>query len=147
MGKPFRFKLEKVLQFRRQAEEQAQQDLARARSRLREQEERLEGLLQALADHEASRFGNAEMTQADLWLWENYHRGLSQDVESSRVRRNRLAEEVERARAALIEKAKDRKVMEKLKEQQAEKHAREEQALEEKENDEVATILHGYRAF
>lgn len=68
MGKPFVFRLEKVLEYRRQLEDQARMTLASAQARHKAQEEVLRDVETRLADHVERGFG-AKATQADIWLW------------------------------------------------------------------------------
>lgn len=142
MSKPFRFKLERVLDFRRQAEEQAMMALSRAREEVRLQEAEVLRLESDLAAHERTYYDKPDMSAAELWLWRQYKERLLLDLSQSRARLADLEARAEKARKVLVEKAKDRKIMEKLKTRQAETHAREERLQEQKEYDEMSTILY-----
>lgn len=145
MTKPFRFKLDKVLDFRRQAEDQAKLALAKAQERLLMERRILEALLREREEREAAFAARRDWQAADLWLWENWRRRLKLDMERAQGRIRICETEVERARAELVSRAKDRKILETLKEKQAVRHVREAQAVEQKGYDENSTILFGYK--
>lgn len=144
MTKPYRFKLEKVLDFRRQAEDQAKLALAKAQERLEAERLALQGLLREREEREAAFAASRDWQAADLWLWEGWRKRLKLDMERCQGRIRMCETEVERARNELINRAKERKLLEKLKEKQAVRHAREAQAVEQKGYDEISTILFGY---
>jgi len=138
--KPFKFRLERVLDYRRQLEEQAKMELAKV---LRERD-----LLQAkLAnlemryDEQNWRMAEAKsMTAAELWLWRTYKERLEGELEETRFAVERIEIEVARCRRQAVERAKERKLLEKLKSTQAVKYVREQNLSEQKEFDEMATI-------
>ncbi|WFS62202.1 flagellar export protein FliJ [Pseudodesulfovibrio thermohalotolerans] len=139
MSKPFRFKLDKVLDYREQLEEQARGALARARAARDAQAEVLRGLEERLEAHlaaEAESHGSAN----DMWLWRQYKDALSQDVAIARVDLQGLELKLQRCRTEAVERSRDKKLLEKLKQTQAKRHHDRENAREEKENDETATL-------
>lgn len=142
MPKPFVFKLQKILEYRHQLEEQAMMALAKARQQYQEYKEHLDRLRGRLEQHEASYFSKPDMTTADLWLWRNFKERLLQDIAHAELQLNQLANKVERAREEAIAKAKDRKLLEKLKTNQAEAYVKEELLKEQKSYDEMSTILY-----
>lgn len=143
---PFRFKLEKVLDFRRQAEDQAKMALASARRKLAESRERLAALEREREEREAAYAQLGDLSAADLWLWRRYRERLVLDIGQA-VARIKLDEtNVERARLDLVARATDRKLLEKLKQQQATRHVRDDHAQEQKDYDELSTIRHGREA-
>ncbi|EPR43923.1 flagellar export protein FliJ [Desulfovibrio sp. X2] len=145
MSKPFRFKLEKVLEFRRQAEDQAKMALAKAKERLDAERRALDSLLREREEKEKAFAAVKSLSAADLWLWRRFRERLKLDMERVQGRIRNFESEVERARAELVTRAKERKLLDKLKEQQAVRHAKEAQALEQKSYDEVSTILFGHQ--
>ncbi len=144
MTRPFRFKLDKVLEFRRQAEDQAKLALSKAQARLAAERQALDVLARERAEREAAFAARKDWQTADLWLWERWRERLKLDTERCQGRIRTCETEVERARAEVVNRAKERKLLEKLKEKQAVRHAREAQAVEQKGYDEISTILFGY---
>lgn len=140
MAKPFHFKLDKVLDFRRQREEQAMLVLAEAQRRYRDQAARLDGLRRRLARAEAEFFGRDEYTPADMWLWRTYKQAADLDIKAAEAELQRLAKELQKARTEVIARAKDRKLLEKLKENQAKRYDQETRLAEQKEFDESSTL-------
>lgn len=139
MGKSFAFKLEKVLDYREQLEEQAKAELAQAKTVRDAQAARLADLESRLADH-MTKLEASRKTANDMWLWRQYKEALEQDISVARLKLNSLELNLQRCRAQAVERSKDKKLLEKLKSTQAKKHHEEESAREEKENDEMATI-------
>ncbi|EGB15259.1 flagellar export protein FliJ [Pseudodesulfovibrio mercurii] len=139
MARPFHFKLDKVLDYREQLEEQARGALARAQVARDAQADRLADLERRLAAHLAAQ-AESRTSANDMWLWRQYRDALSQDVSIARVELNGLELKLQRCRAEAVERSKDRKLLEKLKQTQAKRHHDQENAREEKENDEMATL-------
>lgn len=137
--RPFRFKLEKVLDYRGQLEDQARMALANAQAAHRAQEAYLEDLSGKLHAH-ISKQQESMRSEGDLWLWRQYKDALEDDIAAARVKLRELASKLQKARAEAIRRSKDRKLLEKLKENQARKHHEAENLREQKENDEMATI-------
>ncbi|MBF0480136.1 MAG: flagellar export protein FliJ [Desulfovibrionaceae bacterium] len=138
--KPFKFRLEKVLEYRRQLEEQAKMELAKALrerdllcARVKDLEARFEELTERMAEA-------VSMTSAELWLWRTYKERLATELEEARFAVARIEIEVARCRKHAVERAKERKLLEKLKSTQAVKYVREQNLREQKEFDEMATI-------
>lgn len=137
---PFHFKMQKVLDYRGQLEEEARVQLANAeRLRLREEERavRLKGLL---TDQEVKLYRDITLSSGERWLLENFVKGLRADLASTVMRLRSLTQAVADARSVLQERAKDRKLLEKLKERQKEYYVHEERLKEQRTNDETATL-------
>jgi flagellar FliJ protein len=139
MPKPFRFKLDKVLDYREQLEEQAKGALARAKAARDAQAEKLAGLEARLAAHLDTE-AESRRSANDMWLWRQYKDALSQDISIARVELNSLELKLQRSRTEAVERSRDKKLLEKLKQTQAKRHHDQENAREEKENDEMSTI-------
>jgi len=139
MPKPFEFKLDKVLDYRGQLEEQAKGALARAK-------DAYDAQAAVVADMKARHVAHMDnesksrKSSNDMWLWRQYKEALEQDISIARMELNSLDLKLQRCRMEAVERSKERKLLEKLKETQAKKHHEEENAREEKENDEMATI-------
>jgi len=139
MPKPFKFKLDKVLDYREQLEEQAKAALASARAARDAQANMVAGFEERLATHLA-REGESRKSSNDMWLWRQYKEALEQDISIARIKLNSLELKLQQCRTQAVERAREKKLLEKLKSTQAKKHHDEESAREEKENDEMATI-------
>ncbi len=139
MSKPFHFKLEKVLDYRGQLEEQAKAALAAAQAKHDRQAELVNGLRDRLAAH-MDRQAESNKSANDMWLWRQYKDALEQDISREQYRLSELELKLHQARQEAVARSKDKKLLEKLKETQAKKHHEEENAREEKENDEMATL-------
>lgn len=139
MPKPFRFKLEKVLDYRGQLEEQAKAALASAQAEYDAQVAVVNDLRNKQAAHIAKE-KESQKSANDMWLWRQYKQALEQDLGKAEYRMSELELNLHRMRQVAVERSKDRKLLEKLKETQAKKYHAEESAREEKENDEMATL-------
>ena len=141
MAKPFSFKLEKVLDYRAQLEEQAKGELAKAKRIFDAQREAVAGLEARYAEHRA-REVESRKTVNDMWLWRQFDEAIKRDLAHERSVLQTLELKLQQRREEAVERSKDRKLLEKLKETQARKYHEEASAREEKENDEMAAIRH-----
>jgi flagellar FliJ protein len=146
MVKPFAFKLDKVLDYREQLEEQAKAALLKAKADRDAQAARMAEMETSLVAHMAKE-KESRRTSNDMWLWRQYKEALEQDISIARLELNSLELNLQRCRAQAVERSKDKKLLEKLKSTQAKKHHEEESAREEKENDEMATIRYESKDF
>lgn len=137
---PFKFKMQKVLDYRRQLEEEAKVKLANAQANLRQCQERLQALLATL--EEANAKSCEVMQSAERWLHDQYVKGLRADHATLALQERMLAQIAEEARRHLATCAVDRKMLDKLKERQKIQHVRAELKQELNFNDEIATIRH-----
>lgn len=136
----FRFKLQKVLDYREQMEEEAKVRLAEATMRHDEAARALENATAAL---EAERYKQANdplMTAADRWVSDQYIKGLTTDVQMAGMQERMTAQMMEDARKLLATRALDRQMLDKLKERQKRNYQHEERQKEQQFNDEIATI-------
>lgn len=141
MAKPFVFRLEKVLEYRRQLEDQARMALAEAQARHDAQQKLLAEVEAMLAAHMEQGFGDAA-TQADIWLWMRYREALERDVAAAIVELDRLASILQNCRQEAVLRSREKKLLEKLKDRQAGKHHVAANLEEQKEFDEMATLRH-----
>jgi flagellar FliJ protein len=139
MAQPFAFRLEKVLEYRRQLEDQARMALAQAQARHDSQKQLLADVTTRLAAHLERGFGKSA-TQADIWLWMQYRDALDKDIATARAELERLALILQTCREEAVLRSRERKLLEKLKDRQAKKHHVAENLKEQKEFDEMATI-------
>jgi len=146
MPKPFSFKLEKVLDYRGQLEEQAKAALASAQAQYDAQVLVVEDLNGRLKAH-MGKEKESQKSANDMWLWRQYKSALEQDISQARYRLSELELNLHRRRQEAVERSRDKKLLEKLKQTQAKKHHEEQSAREEKENDEMATIRYESKDF
>ncbi len=143
MARPFHFKLEKILEYRRQVEDQAKLALSQAR-RVKEEQAtlvaRLDLDLQACLRELSAK---KQLSQADLWLWSSYRERLALDKKQAETKLIQLERMVDTRQRELVTKAMERKLLEKLRSKQAEKHGHDEQRKEQNEFDETATLRYG----
>jgi len=138
--RPFRFPMQRILDFRRQEEEQAQLALARAESellRVRTRIEEVQAELSTAFEHLAS---SANLEANQFWIWNRYRDRLQFDLESLRSEWHETDQKVNTCRQDLIGKAKERKKLERLRDNQMIQHHHEELDREQKEIDEMATL-------
>ena len=136
----FRFKLQKVLEYREQLEDQAKVALARVQQLHIEEEQRNEALKALLAEQENKLYSDALLPAAERWLLEHFIRGVREDLQSSHMRLRTLAQMMAEAQQTLRERAKDKKILEKLKARQRERHELVERSKEQRSYDETATL-------
>ena len=139
MAKPFSFKLEKVLDYRAQLEEQAKGALAKARAVRDAQREKVDDLHARMQAHLAKEEASHKSAN-DMWLWRQYREALVLDTTREEAVLRELELKLQKRRQEAVERSRDKKLLEKLKETQAKKYHQEERAREEKENDEMAAI-------
>ena len=146
MSKPFTFKLEKVLDYRGQLEEQAKSALARAQE-ARDSQVTIVAEIETRMEAHMNKEIESRKSANDMWLWRQYTEALEQDISAARLDLKSLELKLQRCRVQAVERSKDKKLLEKLKETQAKKHHAEQSAQEEKENDEMATLRYKSKDF
>ncbi|NCC24828.1 MAG: flagellar export protein FliJ [Deltaproteobacteria bacterium] len=146
MPRPFQFRLEKVLEYRRQLEETAQQVLARARMDEARQEARLRDLTISLEEGEKRLASQSRLTAGDIWLWRNYRTRLLDEIREAEARLIQMARIAEKRRLEVLKASKDKKLLEKLKEKQAKRHEWDQLHREQEAFDEMATIRFSHQS-
>jgi len=146
MGRPFSFKLQKVLDYRTQLEDQARGALARAQAARDEQAARVQDIASRLGDHLA-RSAEANRSVGEMWLWRQYKDALEQDLAREQSALSQLEHKLHTRRQEAVARSRDKKLLDKLKETQARKHHAQEIAREAKENDELATLRYEHEDF
>ena len=136
----FHFKMQTVLRYREQLEDEARADLALKRQRLDEARRRFERLRAELRQAEDAQRAAALKSAAERWLQDQYVKGLRDDVAQAALQRRMMEQLAEEARKLLAQRAMDRKLLEKLKERQAQQFRHEERMKEQRVNDETATL-------
>lgn len=142
----FKFRLEKVLEYREEQEAAAQNKLACTRETLRQSMEKLSVLKRELED--LCRDEGAESTRVDvnqLLAQTLYAEVLSDRItfQEQVVRHNE--EEVQKDTEQLIEKMRERKVLSNLKDKRKMDFYLEQKALEQKAYDEFAVLQYARR--
>ena len=137
---PFQFKMQKVLDYREQLEEEAKVDLALKQRLLEDARALFERLKDELRQSEDRLFQSALAPQGERWLMEQYVKGLKGDVANAALQARMHEQLVDEARKLLAARAIERKLLEKLKERQNQQYLREEQLKEQRVNDETATL-------
>lgn len=137
---PFKFKLEQVLRYRKQLEEEAMQALAEAVERRDRTRKRIKEIGQELIEIRLKLQNFAYMDAGERYINANYETALQEERKMALKILLKQDMEVDEKRQELIAKSKDRSLLDKLKEKQAQRHAREELLNEQKQYDETATL-------
>ena len=137
---PFRFKLQKVLEYREQMEEEAKVRLAEATMRHDEAVRALQQAQQALEAEREHQSVDPLMSAAERWVSDQYIKGLTNDVQMAGMQERMTAEVQEEARKMLAVRALERQMLDKLKDRQKRNYQHEEMQKEQHFNDEIATI-------
>ena len=137
---PFRFKLQKVLEYREQMEEEAKVRLAQATMQHEEAVKALQAATQALAAEQQHQADNPLMSAAERWVSDQYLKGLANDVQTAGMQERMTGQMEAEARKLLAARALDRQMLDKLKERQKRTYQHEELLKEQQFNDEIATI-------
>lgn len=137
----FKFKMQKVLEYREQLEEEAKVKLANAQANHAKCRDKLAGLRDEIRRAQDEAAAKARQP-SEHWLYDQYLKGLENDRKALDLEERMLAQMVEEARAYLAARALEKKVLEKLKDHQRIQFVRQEQKQEMNFNDEIATIRH-----
>lgn len=137
--RPFQFRLETLLKFRRLREEQAQLRLAEATAALEAEKERLAALQEEatalVADYRRTQ---AEpVTVATLKVFRDYNDKLKGDISHQHIRVDAAAQKRQECLTTLEEAAKARKLVEKLREKRLAQYQAEALLEEQKLLDEL----------
>lgn len=137
---PFRFSMQKVLDYREQLEEEAKVRLARAEQQRNELRSRLEIIRKDLMEQEERLYARPPSNAGERWLLEHFVRGLKADMAATAVQLRTAENMVEESRRILAQRAMDRKILDKLKERQKQHYMHDERMKEQRFNDEIATL-------
>ncbi|MBQ9405616.1 MAG: flagellar export protein FliJ [Desulfovibrio sp.] len=137
---PFHFKMQKVLDYREQLEEEAKIDLAQKEQKLQTACVRFDNLKLELRSAEDRLSEAALRSAAEGWLQQQYVKGLRNDVAEAAMQTRMLRQLVDEARKLLSERAIDRKLLDKLKERQKNTFLHDAYLKEQRINDETATL-------
>ena len=137
----FVFRLEKLLTLRERHRHERELALVQARQAVRILDEQLSSLAQEqAANRQAARLALQKGSLEVDWLLDahRYELLLAGQERHLKQQRERIEQEVERRRLALVEADRAVKVLEKLRERQHEAYVKEEQRREINELDEIA---------
>ncbi|MBO4368945.1 MAG: flagellar export protein FliJ [Desulfovibrio sp.] len=137
---PFHFRMQKILDYREQLEEEARIRLGQAQARVNSQKERCRSLEEQIQNAEQKNRDNPAMNAADFWITEQYMRGLSEDLKQAQHEYKMALALRDEAQKLLTTRAIDKKMLAKLKERQQSVWNHEEKQKEQHFNDEIATI-------
>ena len=137
---PFRFSMQKVLDYREQLEEEAKVRLAKAEQQRNETRERLDIIRRDLMEQEERLYTRPPSGAGERWLLEHFVQGLKADMAATAVQLRAAEGMVEESRRILATRAMDRKVLDKLRDRQKELYMHDERIKEQRFNDEIATL-------
>lgn len=144
---PFRFRMQKVLDYRVQLEEEAKVRLADAEHRLRLSQERLDAIRGELAVAEEKSRAGGLLQSGERWLHQQYLKGLRSDATTVELQCRMQRQVAEEARSLLAARAMERNLLEKLKERQKIQYLHAERLQEQHFNDEISTLRYKASAF
>lgn len=133
--KRFKFRLQKVLEYREGLRKESERELALKNRELAEQEERLRSIM--TAQENAKLITSGQVTMAEMSLHGDYRRYLQEALVQQRLRVDEATQAVDRAREAYLEKAIDEEKLSTLKERRLEEFKEERMKAERKSLDEL----------
>lgn len=141
----FTFKLQALLDHRKEIEETILMKIAEIERRLREKEEALRVLKEKRRDvmERMKKKGTKGLQASSLSVFYNFIDYIRAEEETGEKVKRLLENECEEERRNLREAAKSRKIIEKLKERQCERYAIHMSVSEKKILDEVGILRHG----
>lgn len=139
----FVFKLQPVLNVKKQQEDNIKNELGKAVRKLEAEKQKLAGLLNAL-DGIVDDFNDKtrKTTVRKLVLYNGYLSLLGSKIKHQKVNVNKASLNVDKIRGELILAMKDRKMLEKLKDRRYELYLNDQKAAEQKTSDELAGYMH-----
>lgn len=143
----FSFKMQKVLEYREQLEEEARVQFAKVQQLLLEERRRAEAIRDLLREQEALLYESSLNDSDQRWLLEHFIKGLRTDFSSAALRVRSLHQACEEARTHLLHRSKEKKILEKLKSRQNEHYTLEERLKEQRTYDETATLRYKASTF
>ncbi|MFO7820388.1 MAG: flagellar export protein FliJ [Halanaerobacter sp.] len=145
--KKFEFRLESILDLRKQEEKNIQKELMRLRKNYNELQDKLEEKKadknkwqQKLASEQEEGINSTTVVK-----YRNYIGYLYDEIEEIKLEMNHWREKIEDCQERLLAKLKEKKKLAKLKERQAKEHWEEFLQEERKQNDEVATNNYNHK--
>lgn len=136
----FIFKLQSVLNLRKQKEDSIKNELANATRKL-EAEKRKLSELETMLEDTVREFNEKtkKTTVHELIEFNEYLSLLNSRIKTQKENVNNAAQYVDKVREELVKAVKERKILEKLRERQFEEFLLEQKKLEQKTNDEIVS--------
>ncbi|WP_461833006.1 flagellar export protein FliJ [Desulfothermus sp.] len=135
----FQFRLQRILDYREQIEEQAKMRLAKILSLISQKKEQINQYEQELEQiSKVISMGN--LSEHSLWLYKESEKNILLSIDQLKKELKDLSQKAEILRQDLILKTIERKKLEKLKQKDHERFIYEEQKREQKEIDEISTL-------
>lgn len=135
--KRFKFRLQRVLEFRHTLTKEKERELMKCNQQLQTHEQRVADIVAA---QDSAPVAEAEvLSMADLIARGEYYRALQDSLVAERLNVLEAAEAVDRAREAYVEKAIEEETLVKLKERKMEQHREEARRHDKKELDALVT--------
>ncbi len=135
----FRFRLQKVLDYKQQVEDTKKQELFHLMKIFHEEEKVLRGLhellLKKLSEFEEKQQG--ELDILELLFYSGFISRLNGEIELQREKLRQLALQIEQKRGEVIAASKERRIMEKLRDKKYKEFMKEESRREQKFLDEI----------
>ena len=142
--KKFKFRLERVLEFRDSLKKSKKRELSIKQGELNNAETRVEDILKT--QDSSTTPGDELLSMADLKLAGEYQESLREALIHQRLLVIEAADAVEKARDAYLEKAVEAEMLESLKRKKLEEHKEEVRRAERKHADEMSILRHRFRA-
>lgn len=136
---PFRFRLQKVLNYRERLEDEAKLALNQAENALAAERLRL---LRLEDEMHAARLRQDARCAADFYLWQPYIQRLTEQRAASLRRLDELAAAVASCQKHLQQRSMERRLVEKLRHRHQQRHAYEENRRDQCSLDETATLAY-----
>ena len=145
--KEFEFRLEPLLNLRKQEEKNIQKELMKLRKKYNDLKDKKseykadkKDWQQKLEEEQAKGINSTNLVK-----YHNYIEYLNQEIEEIELEMNYWREQIEECQDRLLDKVKERKKLSKLKERQAEEHWDKFLQEERKQTDEVATNNYNHK--
>ena len=142
--KPFRFRLERLLELRRKQEEAAAMALSEARRETARRRRRVEELQAKLRETDAIRLdAQLKGDWPEVFGADRAGKRIQLDLEDANARVVESLEAEERARLEVVERMRAREIVDKLKEKAKESYDKEVSAVEQKTTDDITNSRYG----
>lgn len=135
----FNFRLQKVLDYKLQLEEQSKLELKKANFELMKKQQELADVNSEL-EYIAKTIGSGKLNQDLIWLYKEMEKNLILSSDQIKKEIELLIQKIDNLRKDLLNKTIERKKMEKLKEKERDRFLYEEQKKEQKEISDIATF-------
>lgn len=139
----FTFRLESVLNVKRQKEDSIKNELGKAMQKLETERQKLARLESTLEEIIAQFNLKAKKTTVHKLIeFNEYLSLLKSNIRQQKENVNKAARNVDKIREELVKAVQERKILEKLKEKKQEEYLLDQKKLEQKTNDEIVSYKH-----